>query len=1061
MRKGEIITLLIFISTFTIITSVYTKESLIDTVVKKLSATNNLQKLQLYKWKFSTDIDKRCLDPNFIPDKKWLPAGLLVIIPPLEGGAWFWTKFKMPESVNGIPIQGSKVFLSATVIEVGEVFINGQLKQNFTGNNCDVLIVNSATPGEEYIFVIHIYTLRPEKMGAFAGAVLSFSLFDTLELEINKYLNNIETIRQFLDLAPEKDRWTTLLEKSVSLIDLPALDTKDNERFLRSLNYAQRELEPMKDGTQNYLLYLIGYSHIDLAWLWNKAKGENIWFNTSRTVLNLMNEYPEWIYCAGQAAGYEWMEKNHPEIFAEIKKRVEEGRWEIVGGTWTEFDSNLPGGESYVRQLLYGKRWFREKFNKDIVIAWLPDSFGFNWGLPQIFKKAGIIGFLTHKLNQNDTTKFPHNIFWWEGPDGSRLLTFLTVGSYGESLDTPTILSQFKTMKRSAGVNENFILFGVGDHGGGVTRTHLNRAFSFKNSSIFPKTEFITSEKYFRHLLDTSKTTNFPTVKDELYLEFHRGTYTTQADTKRNNRQGETALFNAETFSSVAKMYGLKYPKEEIRNGWNILMFNQFHDILPGSSINKVYKDADDDYAKMFEITSSATTNAIISIARKINIRGKGEALLVFNSLPWKRDGVVEISINNPENVSILNTSSKIIPSQIITSVSGEKKLLFVASNVPAVGYKTYRVINRSSTINEEVLNVSSITLENEFFHITLNPNTGNISSVFDKRTNYEYFGEGREGNILQCYRDKHPEYDAWNIRLHEAIPVTLTSPPEVVETGPVRVTLKWTKTVGTSTFVHYLSLVKGVPLIFGRLEVDWKETHRMAKLAFQLNLKNDTVWYEIPYAAISRPAVPRTDADRAKWEVSAQKWVDYTDRDGKIGLGLLNNSKYGFDVKDNVMSISLLRSPKDPDPEADMKHHTIEYALFPHTGDWRQAQMPRRGYEFNTPLFTILEEKHNGNLPASHSFFSSEPSNVILSSIKLAEDSDDIILRVYESTGKSTMAKIWLPDLPTSVEETNLLEEQPKKIPFKDNIIKIPIGPYEIKTLKVNLPHPSYLTPQ
>jgi alpha-mannosidase len=1025
------------------------QEAVADKVIAALSRQQEGLGVELAKWKVSNHCNESCFATGFKPDKKWKSAGKGYAFPTSETGVWFWTKYIIPEQIGGVSANGSKVMLFIGVLKSADIYVNGKWVVNTTDNRNDSLLTPNAVPGDEYDILVHGVNRRSG--GILFEARLEFIPQTAMRQEANAYINDIKVMRMLLDSAPDKDRWLAAIDKSAALVDLDAFDKNDSARFLASVAAARLELEPVKNNAQQYSLYLIGYSHIDLAWLWDKNEGEEVWLNTSHTVLNLMNDYPDWIYCAGQAAGYRYMERDYPEIFAQIKQRVAEGRWEIVGGTWAEFDSNLPGGESYIRHLLYGKRYFREKFGKDIVVAWTPDSFGYNWNLAQIYKKAGMIGFVTQKINWNDTNKFPYHVFWWEGPDGSRLLTYFPFGGYSEGLETDSVLGHMKDMEKTTGLKETYEIFGVGDHGGGVTRTQLDRAFTFKDDPIFPSTKFITADGYFRHLGEMAKKTNFPVYKNELYLEYHRGTYTSQASTKHNNRFGETALADSELFSSIAFRLGAPYPRADIRDAWDILMFNHFHDVLPGSSINKVYKDTEIDYAKMFEKTGGATNSALKTIASKVNTNGKGGALMLFNPLPWKRDGEIEIAVESPEKTAILNTTGEPVLTQVVTAADGSKKLLFVARGLPADGYATYRIAAASpSKPKAGALKAAGATIENEFFKVTVDPKTGNISSLIDKRDKREYFGGGKEGNMLQAYRDRHPDYDAWNIQLHEAKPVTLASPPEIVENGPVRVTLRWTKMVGESTFVHYLSIVQGVPEVFARLEVDWKESHVMAKLAFQLNLSSDDAWYEIPYAAIPRAAKWKNKVDEAKWEVSAQKWVDYPSGDGKAGFSLLNNSKYGYDTKDNVMRMSLLRSPKEPDPEADMKHHTIDYALYPHAGDWRSAQTPRRGYEFNYPVLALVEPAHSGSLPASQSFFASEPSNVILSSIKLAEDSNSFILRVYEATGKDSTAKITLPAAPKSVEETNLMEEEAKPVKFKGATIEVQIGHYEIKTFKV-----------
>jgi alpha-mannosidase len=1020
-------------------------ETQLDRVVKTLGAQATVFKVELPKWKVKLREDPRCLDPNFVPDKSWKSASIGYGFPQGGEGAWFWTKYKIPENINGKPVAGSKVELYSGIVLAHDIWINGKWVQDITEDRNSALVTMNAQPGEEYSILLKGRSIR--SAGVLFKAYLTFSAIDKASQEANRYLTDVQVVQALKESSPDTGKWSDILERSATLVDLDAWSKQDDMRFVGSIIAARKELEPASELAIKQKVFLLGYSHIDLAWLWDKEEGEKVWYDTTRTVFDLFKEYPEWIFCSGQAAGYDWMERDHPDAFAKIKERVADGRWEIVGGTWVEYDSNLPGGESYVRQLLYGKRYFRKMFGKDIKIAWTPDSFGYNWNLAQIYKKAGITGFLTQKLRSNDTTQFPYHIFWWEGPDGSRLLTYFPVGGYAESLDTSLVLKNLEEVKKNIGVPETLEIYGIGDHGGGVTRTHLNRAEAFINDQVFPTTKYSSANSYFAHLNKLSKTINFPVYRDELYLEHHRGTYTSQASTKLNNRRGEIALTNTETFSSIASRLGYKYPKDDIRSAWNILMFNQFHDILPGSSINKVYKDTEEDYAQMFVKTGSALDGALKTIAGQVKTNGPGKALLLFNSAAWSRDDVVTVDADTAVGSTVLDAAGKPVPSQVVGA--DNNKLLFVARKAPGMGYTTYRIIPGAKN-KITPLKASPKMLENEFFRVVVDSKTGNITSLIDKRFKREYFGGGLQGNMLQCYRDKHPADDAWNIQLHEELPVALASAPELIESGPVRATLRWTKTIGQSTFVQYLSVVAGVPEVFGRIEVDWNEAHVMAKLAFQLNLKSDNAWYEIPFAAISRPAVAKNDAERAKWEVSAQKWVEYPNSDGKAGFLLLNNSKYGYDAKNNVLRMSLLRSPKYPDPEADMRHHTIEYAIVPHAGDWRTAEAPRLGFNFNAPLIPLYEALHTGSLPSHMSFFTSEPSNVILHVVKKAEDSKSFILRVYEATGKDSKAKIILPAKPKSVEETNLLEEQIKKIAVTGNTFSATIGHYEIKTFRV-----------
>ncbi len=1005
-------------------------------------------------------MDERCTAPNYRPTpKEWKKRGVGLTWTGKGTERWFLVRFAIPEQVAGVPIKGSKAVFHAAMTGNGDIWVNGIYKSSFRYDNGEALLGKQVAPGEKYVVVVRGVSNGSAAM--FTDAYLTFSALEAPQRRIKDYVDKVQTVQLLFDQLneTEKERWEQVLEESAAKVDLDALSRNDMPALLESLDAASVRLDEFGGIAKKYTMYLLGYSHIDLAWLWDYREGEKVWHDTAKTVFELMEEYPDFIFTETQAHGYKWMEDDYPKsIYAKLHKWYDAGRWEITGGTWTEHDSNLPSGEGFVRQFLYGKKYFRDKFDKDVVVAWTPDSFGYNWNLPQILKKSGMTGFLTQKINWNDTTKFPYHIFWWEGPDGSKILTYFPVGGYGESVDANRMLQQLKEMKRKHDVDENFVIFGVGDHGGGVTRRHLDRAFALKKNPVYPKIEFTTAEKYFKHLHKLAEKKDFPVWDDELYLQYHRGTYTTQAATKRNNRRGEIQMQVAEKFAAVADKLGsdVPYPFREIFGGWYYIMLNQMHDILPGSGIRKVYEDAEKDYAKQHKLGNMVLDNALDSITSKIDTSGIGNALVVFNPLSWKRDGIVELALDElPAKPAILSPAGATVPSQIVDNRDGGKSLVFIARDIPSIGYAVCRVVAASDAAPAPVtdLTADGTTIENTFLKLTLDPESGEIASLLDKQTGKEIIRAGAGGAVLQLYNDKPAKYDAWNIRIGDPVYMDRVGRVELVENGPVRATLKMSHRVGgsISTFDQYFTLYENRPLADGRIEVEWQESNVIAKLAFNLDMMNETAWFEIPYAAIERRAVPLTPADRAKWEVSAQKWVDYTDKSGTYGVGLLNNSKYGYDVKDNVLRMTLLRSPVAPDPLADRGHHSIPYALYPHAGDWRDANVPRKGYEFNWPLITRLSDSHAGELPVSESFFRCEPPNVLLNVVKKAENKKDYIIRFYETSGIDTEAKITLPGTPASVVETNLIEDEMEPVPFDGNRISVPIGHYEIKTLRVS----------
>ncbi|HIC95605.1 TPA: alpha-mannosidase, partial [Candidatus Bipolaricaulota bacterium] len=387
----------------------------------------------------------------------------------------------------------------------------------------------------------------------------------------------------------------------------------------------REEKEKDKEG----IYYLVGHAHIDAAWLWTREETIRVCHDTFSSVLKLMRSYPEFRFVQSSAQYYEWMEERYPELFMRIKERIKEGRWEVVGGMWVEPDCNLPSGESLVRQLLYGKRYLKEKLGVDVQVAWLPDTFGFPWTLPQLLVKAGIRYFLTAKLNYKASLPFPYNVFWWVAPDGSRVLACQTVGGYAEheeALAPEALARKLLQLRRRHGIDELLVVYGKGDHGGGPTEEMLERArrlnLSSRERRSPPRIVFSTAEGYFKRLEEMAssspKEIQLPQVEDELYLKTHRGTYTTQAKVKRNNRRAEHLLEAAEKFSTIAWAlgmsgcgYGYGYPREGLHRAWKKLLFNQFHDILAGSAIPQVYEDAERDFQEIFEVAEGALRGAL------------------------------------------------------------------------------------------------------------------------------------------------------------------------------------------------------------------------------------------------------------------------------------------------------------------------------------------------------------------------------------------------------------------------------------------------------------------
>ncbi len=760
---------------------------------------------------------------------------------------------------------------------------------------------------------------------------------------------------------------------------------------------------------------------MDAAWLWSFSETTEVFHSTCETILKLMEKCPDFRFCQSSAQYYEWLEKNNPETFEKVRRKVEEGRWEIVGGMWVEPDGNMPSGESLVRQLLHGKRYFKKKFNVDVKVAWMPDSFGYAWTLPQIMKKSGIKFFLTTKMNWNDTTVFPYYFFNWAASDGSSIFSHQTVGAYDEAVLEARILEQLKMLDSRHQLEDLLYLFGTGDHGGGVTEDMIKKALEFVQGQKPVKGVFSKSEHYFNALSKKIKGKNLPEINDELYFEFHRGTYTTQAKVKKNNRKAECLLETAEKFSTIARKFGYNYPSTELQDAWQTLLLNQFHDVLPGSSIPQVYEDSEKCFELIFRAVDSIISKSLKTIAAKVDTTGEGKSLLVFNPLSWSRTDVVEVPLSeSADDFTIYDEQDQKVPSQMLER---DRKIIFVAEDVPSVGYKEYR-IEQTSHSGQPSTNLFSeesetdINLENEFFVIKVNKKTGLLTSVFDKPNKEEILGD--MGNRIQIFEDYPVRgrtsvnsrvdaeiFDAWEVYIYQQPSgikcVELKDPIEVklIENGPVRscvqVKYKYAQEGRPdSTFIVKISLCHKVPLIQFNLHVDWHAGHRLAKVAFPLKIHNDFTTYEIPYGFITRRnphSKNATLAERAKYEVPGQKWVDHTSENGEYGVSLLNDCKYGFDAADDTVRMTLLRSAgypirlraafgltvdeKDLSLLTDQGEHDITYALYPHRFDFKRALTTKKAYEFNYPLIPTIESNHGGSLPKTHSFVSVQPDNV------------------------------------------------------------------------------------
>ncbi len=992
------------------------------------------------------------------------------------GDAWYRATVEIPQTVGGRDIRGARVSLQVRLSNDGRVFFNGGLVAQGDGRTLDpILVAENAVPGQKLLVAVKVP--YHAESGRFQGAQLLVDYPGQPDPGVlrNEILAAENALSGFPDAQAEHRR---KLDNAVKAIDFAALDGGDQAAFTRSLEAAGRALQPVNDWMKQFTVRVVGNSHIDMAWLWPWTETVEVVKDTFTTALQLMKEYPDFTYAQSSVQDFAWLQEKYPAIFHEIQQRVKEGRWELVGGMWVEPDLNMPDGEGLVRQLLVGKRWFQRYFDVDVNIGWNPDSFGYNWQLPQIYKRSGIDTFVTQKMSWNaqesswrETFTFPYRLFWWQSPDGSRVLTYFPHG-YGSGISAASLSQDVADYVPSTGFPEIMHLYGVGDHGGGPTHQMLDEAVRLKDPSIvFPKLQFSTARAFFD---DAEKAIDAGSLKppvwnNELYLAYHRGCYTTQSETKKLIRQNEELLQNAEKFAALSFLtVNRPYSNADFEDIWKRVLFEHFHDIMPGSGIGINYVDAERNLTDAALRSRKILDGALDSLNALIDTRGEGIPVVVYNSLSWDRTASVEIETVEPPAGQLLearDSAGQPLLSQVVAHDAPAHRVTLnvMVKAVPALGYQVIHLVPAANPHPPaSALKIAGADIENEFFRLKIDPHTGCVSSLVNKADGQEAVAPGGCGNLLQAFKDVPRTQDAWEIRFDEDF-WDLKQPRSVsvIESGPERAVVRIQHTFHAptrkegpdSTIQQDIAIYSGVPRIDVNTKVDWHEQHILLKAGFPVNVSSDKAAFEIPYGSIERPTTRNTPEEQGMFEVPALRWGDLSD--ASHGFSLLNASKYGYDAKGNVIRLSLLRSPQMPAPDnqiADQGFHEFTYSLYAHSGDWKAGNTMRQGYELNYPLIPVISQPHAGLWKATQGFSRIDSGNVILTVVKKAEDDNGLIFRFYEFEGKPAEVRLQLPRKAASAVETNLMEKRGRAITIAPSgrELVVPTGPYEIKTVEV-----------
>ncbi len=793
---------------------------------------------------------------------------------------------------------------------------------------------------------------------------------------------------------------------------------------------------------------LTGHAHLDLAWLWPVSETRRKGRRTFASVLSLMERYEDFVFNQSSAQLYEWIEAESPEIFERVRRRVAEGRWEPVGGSWVESDCQIPSGESMVRQMLYGQRYFEEKFGHRSRVAWLPDAFGFSPALPQLFRGAGMEGFFTYKLNWSETNEFPYDLYEWEGIDGSTVIAhdFENPGQdYNGNITPKDIYGTWHNFEGKRHHPESLFSFGWGDGGGGPSEEMLENYARLKSFPAMPRLRMAHVDEFFESLPKEG----LPRWTGELYLELHRGTLTTQARVKKLNREAEHRLLEAEALATLAALHGGEYGREVLEAAWKTLLLNQFHDILPGTSIGEVY-----------EVTHQELAD-VVRTARKLRdgaLRPPPEpsaqpSLLVANASLNPRPLSVVLDADLRGDASgVADAEGRPLPVQ----ETEEGRLLVHAPDlsVPGLGWQTLEVSEEPAQEAGETPGVvveirgRGVVLDNGLLRVEVGED-GTLHGVYDGEAGREVLA-GR-ANQLWAYTDKPRNWEAWDVDEgyeQEGEEISGVESVDVVERGPLRASVRVRRRWRGSTIEQTYRLLSGSRRLDIESYVDWHERRVLLRTLFPLAVRSHEATCETMFGSQRRPTHHNTAWDSTRFEVSAHRFCDISEPG--YGVALLNDGKYGHSAKGNVLGISLLRSPLYPDPFADEGEHHFTYALFPHAGDWTTSGVVREALALNAPLFPLMGQREA--LPEEFSLVRSERLELALGSLKLAEDGEGVILRLYEPHGARGESVLRFARRVLSAERTNLLEEVEGEVDVHDDCVRLKVRPFEVVTLRVRL---------
>lgn len=902
------------------------------------------------------------------------------------------------------------------------LYIDGKIVQGMDVNHTSA-VINSFGEKDVYIYA---YT-TPEKAD-FYKFITEIRYID--EEAERLYYNLLIPAKTLGVTDMHTEEYQVLLKylnTAINMLDLRKWEGKEYYDSVKKANeYLEKEFYEGHCKESSAKVACIGHTHIDVAWLWSVKQTYEKVQRSFATVCALMDRYPDYQFMSSQVPLYKAVKQEDPELYERIKRRVKEGRWQVEGGSYLEMDCNVPSGESLVRQFLYGKRFFNKEFGVDCKTLWLPDVFGYSAAMPQILRKCGIDKFVTSKISWNESNAFPYDSFMWRGIDGSEVFAhYITTQDYldhpkGEGKGTtyvghatPSQIKGAYTRYHHKDVtDEALATIGYGDGGGGTTPYDCEAVKRMQYGLPgMPTAKFRNVcdylEKVYQNALANPRT---PKWVGELYLEYHRGTYTSQANNKKFNRKSEFALINLESLGVIGEVKGLyAYDKKNLAERWETVLLNQFHDVLPGSSIKEVYTVTDKEYGELFNYADGETAKELAVLAANVNKKG----ILVYNPNPFEYSGAAVLKGNR-----------------------------YYCKNVPAKGYKVIDKIESESNVK-----VSERELDNAYFVLKFDENF-NIISVYDKTLNREVLKDGKSIKF-HAYEDYTYMYDAWELGRYykekEYSVDDVISVEKIYESD--RAGLKITRKFVDSLITDTVYLYDNEKFIGFEDDIDWNAEHILLKRTFPIDVVTDKATCEIQFGSAERPTHQNTSWDAAKFEVCAHKYVDVSEEN--FGAAVVNDSKFGYSIVDNDVSLSLLKCATYPDPTADKGKHRIKYALYTHGGTVNSSDTANFAYKFNNPVYAT-ETDGKGNLDGEYSLVKCDADNVFVETVKLAEDGDDIIARLFEA---KRMRKTVTLTFGFDVKEAylcDMLENESERLTVDGNSLTLTVKPFEVITLKL-----------